>query len=125
MIPTPTELRSIIFARRMPMVTESELQEAIAERLASASIAFDRELRLEGDAGRIDFAVMTTDGRLGIECKTKGGGMAWVRQLGRYGRTLLFTRLVLITTRPTTLPLSYIETSGANVPIDLWPVPAL
>lgn len=75
---------------------EAELQRAVGLTLLGALPAgavLQTELVLTR-ADRIDFAV----GRLGIECKCKGGDSGVHRQLIRYAAH--FDALVLVTTKP-------------------------
>lgn len=121
----PDEVKAVIFSARLPMKNEGALQAAMQGRLAAAGADYAREVRLPGKAGRIDFTVQCHEGLLGIECKTKGGPLEWTRQLGRYGRTGLFTRLVLVTAIPHQLPLDHIAHEGKKIPIEIWPIPSL
>ena len=107
------------------MNREGALQLMLEERLKASGIEYEREKRLPLKAGRIDFAMPTNEGLLGVECKTKGGPMEWTRQLGRYGRTGLFCRLVLVVAIPHQLPLDHIAHNGGKIPIEIWRIPSL
>lgn len=123
--PTPEHVKKVLFENRLPMRHEQAMQAAIFARLATLGFEIEHEVTLPGDAGRIDFTLKSSIGLLGIECKTVASANALARQLGRYGRTNLFAALVVITSRPVSLPLSFIQSQGQEIPILVWTVPAL
>ena len=106
-----------IAGHRYRYASESELQDGLAEVLAAAGVAFEREVQI-GDAGRIDFLA---DGGVGLEVKVGGSLAAATRQLHRYAASAEIEALVLVTGRgrlaalPSTIggkPLEVVDLSG-------------
>lgn len=79
--------------------TEAELQQAIEQILTAHSVVHERELVLPDTAGRIDFAVASDTGWIGVEVKIGGGAGDVERQLRRYVDSGEFEQVVLVTTR--------------------------
>lgn len=89
---TPSDLVLLLRRGRYRIGTEALLQISIAEHLAAADVAFEREYRL-APAERIDFLV---DGGLGVEAKVRCPPRQIYRQLERYARHAEINALVLI-----------------------------
>lgn len=89
-----SEVSALLTSHRYVCVTEAELQEAVAQVLRGAGVAFEREVALS-PAGRIDFLVDD----VGLELKIDGGTVAVVRQLQRYAASPRVSSIVLATTR--------------------------
>lgn len=89
------DVRRAIGYCRVLATSERVVQDAIAERLHTAEIPFEREVEIaSGDI--IDFVV---DGHLGLEVKVDGALGAVTRQLHRYAQSTRVDALVLVTTR--------------------------
>ena len=86
----------LLASRRVPLTSERATQDAIAEVLASAGLAFTREHSL-GGFGRIDFLL----GNIGLEVKVAhiSSPREIHRQLVRYARSPEIAHLVLATGR--------------------------
>lgn len=118
------QVKAIIFAKRLSVSDEGAMQAAIEERLLAAGVDFEREMRLPGDAGRIDFFLTLEDGiRLGIECKVKAGGGNTARQLLRYAMSNEFDELVLITSRGYRLQTDSFASGERDIPVSVWQCP--
>ena len=75
---------------------ESDMQRAIATKLESASVNFEREHRFNA-RDRVDFYL--PDEGIAIECKVSGGGAAVIRQLDRYAQQEGVRGVILVTTK--------------------------
>lgn len=125
-LPTIAEVKQAIFATRLPATIEAQMQTAIGERLTAAGYGHQREHDLGKGHGRIDFSMMTREGLLGIECKTRTSGMEAARQLHKYGQSPHdFATLVLVTTMPVQLPINAVASRGRMIPVEQWQIPAL
>jgi len=92
-----TDLRRVADALRsitVPIASEAQLQQLIAEHLAAAGIKHGREVTLV--EGRIDFLC---DSGIGIEVKVAGPRNAVIRQLLGYAQDDRVRGLLLCTTR--------------------------
>lgn len=80
---------------RAPLITrETSLHELVADALAGAGVAFEREVRL-GPRERIDFLA---EGGVGIECKKgKPNGPSLLRQITRYAAHERVVSIVVVT----------------------------
>lgn len=120
---TKLELRALLFARRLPASGETDVQERIADRLTAAGVTFEREKRLPGDSGRIDFALTLEGRRIGLELKVKSGGGNTARQLLKYALSDEFDELVLLTTKAFRLPVSSFTSGQREIPVEIWQAP--
>lgn len=75
---------------------ETDMQRAIATKLESASVNFEREHRFNA-RDRVDFYL--PDEGIVIECKVGGGAAGMVRQLARYAIQEHVRGLILATTK--------------------------
>ena len=89
-----SDLRALLAPLRCRARAELVLQDLIAEVLARAEIAFEREVRLSAH-DRIDFVC----GSIGVEAKVDGSLTAITRQLHRYAQSDRLAHLMLVTTR--------------------------
>ncbi|RKH14336.1 hypothetical protein D7V97_03380 [Corallococcus sp. CA053C] len=89
-------VHALVTGHRFRCAGEALLQVALAQVLAGASIAFQREVSL-GEAGRIDF--LLTQAHVGLEVKVDGGLSEVTRQLLRYAEREDVHALLLVTTR--------------------------
>lgn len=92
-------LVNVLASTRFPAGPEKLLQEAVADALTDAGIAFEREFRLN-DHDIIDFLVAG----IGIEVKIKGARRAIYRQLQRYAESDAVKSLVLLSSVAMGLP---------------------
>lgn len=120
---TKADIKAIIFARRLPVLNEAEMQDRIGERLTAAGINVEREVRLPGKSGRIDFLVILDGVRIGIETKVVSGGGNTARQLLRYALSNEFDELVLVTSRAFQIPVNGFESGEKFIPLEIWQVP--
>lgn len=91
---TADEVCSLLGGFRFAFADEDDLQQGLADALASLGLAPEREVRL-GSAGRIDLLV---DG-VGIEVKVTGQAARVSAQLSRYAERPEVRELLLVTTR--------------------------
>ena len=95
--PGPDRILQLLRQFRFRYCTERELQEGVGEALWTSDIPFEREYRLPGSAGRIDFFLQAQC--LGIEIKVQGGHSDVARQMHRYALCPKIKSLILLTTR--------------------------
>lgn len=86
------ELADLLSRHRFNAVRELELQDAIAEVLERADVAYAREVTIAG--GRIDFMA----GRVGIEVKVRSSLAALTRQVYAYLEAEDLDELLVVTT---------------------------
>lgn len=122
---TLAEFRRALFSRRFTGRSEADFQAAIERRLVEMAVIFQRERRLPGKGGRIDFSLEVDGLRLGIECKAVITGGDTARQLLKYALTEEFDHLVLLTTRAYQLPVTEFTAGVLVVPVDVWTPPTL
>ncbi len=84
---------------RLILGDEFALHDQLAARLTAGGVAFAREVRL-GPRKRPDFMIA----RIAIEVKVQGGQMEILRQLKRYADDPAISGVVLVTTRPVSVP---------------------
>jgi hypothetical protein len=89
------DIRRLLRAVKFSYSTEKELQAGIERVLKGAGVPCERERKLAGDLGVIDFLV----GRIGIEIKTKGSPSQVARQLIRYCKSDELDAIILVTGR--------------------------
>lgn len=87
-------LTSALRSARFRFSSEDELQAGVAEVMAAAGVAFDREVAI-GQRDRLDFLA----GTAAIEVKVDGGRNDLLRQLARYARHDGIQDLVVVTSR--------------------------
>lgn len=94
------ELARLLRSYRFSYADEDELQQAIAGALTAEGWAHEREYRLPGTGGRIDFLVdgPTSGARIGVEVKIKGSVGDVERQVRRYVASGQFDSVLLVTT---------------------------
>ncbi len=110
-------IASALASCRVLRDSERELQDAVAEILSRAGIAFEREAVL-ADGDRIDFLI----GSVGLEVKVRGGLSALTRQLARYAASERVAELVVLTTpRLACLPRSLHGKPLSAVIARAWP----
>lgn len=86
---------------RIVLPNEFALHDELARRLTAAGIGFEREVRM-GAKKRPDFRIDD----IAVELKIDGGVMAILRQLKRYADDPRLAGVVLVTTRPVSIPSS-------------------
>lgn len=92
---TDAEVLGLFNRVRFSVVSECELQIAVAKVLGSHQVEFEREFRLSG-RDRPDFLLSSG---LVLELKTKGSGESVARQMSRYAEYPRVTSVALLTTR--------------------------
>lgn len=90
---TAEEIRAALRAYRFRYSTEKDLQAGIQRALQAAGIVHEREWKLGGDLGVVDFMV----GRIAVEIKTKGSPSQVARQLIRYCKSEEVDAIILVT----------------------------
>lgn len=101
-----------------PRRIETDLQDAIATRLAAHDVKFKREYPI-GRKNRLDFFVeLDTGETLAIETKVKGAsGPETERQLLRYAMTGKIDRIILVTTQAFNIRSKSFVIDGKIIPL--------
>jgi hypothetical protein len=87
-------LVTLLESARYDEATEADLQDGVTRVLSTATVPFEREVRI-GRGDQIDFLA----GAVGIECKIAGSLASVTRQLHRYALSNRVDALILVTTR--------------------------
>lgn len=119
------QLKASLLSSRITGASEQAFQDTIERRLEALGVPFQREKRLPGKFGRIDFALDLDGERVGIECKAVVTGQATARQLLKYALSGEFDRLVLLTSRAYALPAEHFTREGQLIPVHVWQSPTL
>jgi hypothetical protein len=112
-VSNPQQLIDLFSTAALPCHNEANMQLAIAELLAEASISFEKEVRLN-PRDRIDFLV----GSVGIETKISGSYATVASQLLRYAESKLVSHILLVTTKASHRQLMHLP-NESGIPIDV------
>lgn len=109
-----------ILGKIRPRRIETDLQAAIAEKLAAHGIEFKREWKLDRK-NRLDFYLETASGeRVCLETKVKGAsGPDTERQLLRYALTGKLDRIIIITTTSFNFRSDAFVVEGRIIPVQI------
>jgi hypothetical protein len=99
MTPLMQRVMAILSLRRFSLEDEKRTQAEIAEALDARVDTWQREVRIAG--GIIDFVAF---GEIGIEVKIKGAPKDIRRQLEGYAAEQTLSGLVLVSSKPVSLP---------------------
>lgn len=91
--PVAAEVIALLRHRAWAVTSEDELQQAVAQVLTEAGVAFEREHVLSS-RDRVDFLI----GGVALELKVGGSAQDATRQLARYAQDAAVRELVLFTT---------------------------
>lgn len=116
---SPGEIANALRGRTTAFSDEIRLHEQMELAFGRAGFVFRREVKVKG--GRLDF--LFEDGTA-LEVKVKGSGVAAARQAARYCELDEVEGVIIVSTRPMTLPLAeYVAESGKKKAIgliELW-----
>lgn len=113
---SPDEIQNSLRGRTTAFKDEILLHEQMEAAFLRAGFSFRREVNVKG--GRLDFLF---DDGTALEVKVKGSGNSVSRQAARYCDLEEIMKVIIVSTRPMTLPLSgdYISPSGKTKRIEL------
>ena len=93
-----TKLIDLISSYHYSTASEKELQCGLEMLFTDQGLRFSREYHLSS-TDVIDFLIESPQCKIGLECKTKGGVNAVMRQLARYVSHGCINELIVVTTR--------------------------